>query len=376
MKEVELECSRVVGILSELIMSLDLASRVPMGQVQTGALAAALNENGYSEVSEELERLGGCEAGYRDLLRPHGGSRASSGGYNTAGVAAGGGGAGEEGVAGAGREVSRGMRALSLACRSDGGALAHFPPTPPGSSISEFMMCVGALSDALVRRLQTSKARAAHDAGELANRQRRIDEGEKELARITEALRKQRAAQRKELAALTEKEALLTKELDIQVTSAAEILGTLQAGMDSQVASVRGQAAEQDGGVKGELDKLQVDLRVARDAHGEVEAGLRKLVVRRRLEGETALREYDAVVGALKAKLEVARDTAAPRAALADYLQYFERVDRERSVVEAERVQAERDQLIGVTLRDMLRLHRIKTFILPFVHKQKKRIAE
>lgn len=273
-------------------------------------------------------------------------------------------------------EVSRGMRALSLACRSYGGALAHFPPTPPGSRISEFMMCVGALSDALVRRLQTSKARAAHDAAELANRQRRIDEGETELARTTEALRRQRAAQRKELAALTEKEALLTSELALQVANAAEILGTLQAGNNSQVASVRGDAAGLDGGVKAELDKLQVDVRVARDAHGEVEAGLRKLVVRRRLESETALKEYDAAVGALKVKLEAAKDISAPKAALADYLQYFERVDRERGVVEVERLQAERDQLIGVTLRDMVRMHRIKTFILPFVHKQKKRIAE
>ena len=365
MKEIEVECSRVSGILSELIMGLDLAIKIPEDRHHAQPVITSFYEHGRETVGLELESLVTSEAEFREAIR----SRSS--GYIPSEV--GGGGALLADDSG----TRFGMRAVATAFRSDPEALKLLPqPQTPNHRMVDFMMHIHSLSEVLVRRLQTSKARQNDDALELANRQRRIDEGEKEITRVTELLRKQRLRQRAELAEVVEKEAVLHKELAGSTASSQEALqGVLTAGATRAAAS-REDFAGTITAVTAELEKAQVEYKVLCDAHAEAEAALRKNVVRRRLESETAMREFDVSVGALQAKLTEALNTKTEQAALEDYLQYFLRVDAEKAVIEAERVQAERDFLIGVTLRNAVRDLKIKCFILPFVLRQKKRIAE
>jgi len=366
MKEIDVECSRVSGILNELIMSLDFASRIPEDRHHAHPVIVALHENGHEAIAGELERLVHNEAEYREAMRARGGK--SSGHLPI-------GGGSVVHVDDTGTRL--GMRAVASAFRSDPEALSHLPqPLASCRKMGDFMVHVSLLSDVMMRRLQTSKARQADDALELANRQRRIDEGENEITRITEALRKQRIKHRKELSELEEREKSLHKELAASTASSEDALRSVQTAGSTRESATRENFAGSTATNTAELEKAQVDYKVLCESHGEAEAALRKNLLRRRLECETAMREFDAVVGSLQAKLMEALDTKTETAALEDYLQYFARVDKEKAVIEEERLQEERDHLVGVTLRDAVRDMRIRSFILPFVLRQKKRLAE
>jgi hypothetical protein len=314
------------------------------------SLAAALARSGHTVVAEELERLALAEGSYREALRSQGGR--SGGAADDSGVRS-------------------HVRALVGALRVDPSAAGGLPPAPSGSRLADFCGVLAALTEVTLRRMQTSKARRADDARELANRQARIDAGEVEARRLDEALRRQRAAQRRALEALEEKHGLLKAELATATALSTEALAGVQSLASARAAGVRETQGAAEAALKGELDRVQVEYRVSCDAHAEAEAGLRKRLVRCRLEKETAMREYDAALGAVLAKVDAASDTAAERSAVADFTQYFARVDAERGVRAAEEAAAERDHLLRVTLGAWAREHRIKAFLLPWVARKK-----
>jgi hypothetical protein len=364
-KEVDVECHRVARILGEARQAVEHIARVPQSAAQVSALAAALARSGHTVVAAELERLAQAEGSYREAVRSQGGRS---------------GGAADDGG------VRAGVRALVGALRSDpaaaaapaaagggggGGGGATLPAAPPGARLADFSALLGALTEVTLRRLQTSKARRADDAREVANRQARIDAGEAEAQRLAEALQRQRASQRRALDALEEQHAALAAELASCSAQASEALAGVQGLAGAKAAGVRESAGAAEAALRGELDRLQVEHRVACDGHAEAEANLRKRLVRSRLERETAMREYDAALGGVLAKTAAATDLARQRAAVADFKQYFARVDGEREVLRAEAAAAEREHLLRVTLGAWVREHRVKAFIVPWVTAKK-----
>ena len=362
-KEVDVECHRVARILGEARQAVEHIARVPQSAAQVSALAAALARSGHTVVAAELARLAQAEGSYREAVRSQGGR--SGGAADDSGVRA-------------------GIRALVGALRSDpaaaapagsggggGGGGATLPAVPPGSRLADFSALLAALTEVTLRRLQTSKARRADDAREVANRQARSDAGEAEAQRLGEALQRQRSAQRVALDALEEQHAALTAELASCTAQASEALAGVQGLAGAKAAGVREGAGAAEAALRGELDRLQVEHRVACDSHAEAEANLRKRLVRSRLERETAMREYDGALGGVLAKTAAAADVARQRAAAADFVQYFARVDGERAVVRAEAAAAEREHLLRVTLGAWVREHRIKAFVVPWVTAKK-----
>lgn len=349
--EISVVSHRTARILGDARQACEFLSRVPQSHAQVSALAASLAQSGHVVVAAELERLAAAEGSYRESLR-----------------AAGTRGAVDD------RGVRLGVRAVCGAVRSDPAAAAQLPGGQGGSRLAEFAGVLGLLTEVSLRRLQTSKARRADDAREIANRQARIDAAEVETRRLGDALRRQRAEQARALASIDAKTAALKAALDLSAGVSSESLKGLAGSMETRSVGVRETAGAREAQLRADLDKVQVEFKVSCDAHGEAEAGLRKKLVRARLEKETAMREYDAALGTVLAKVAAAENLDAERRALEDYAQYFARVDGERARRAEEEAEAEREFLLKVTLAKWAKEHRIKTFLMPWVARARAQI--
>jgi hypothetical protein len=268
------------------------------------------------------------------------------------------------------------MHDLAALLRSDEGAVQLLPGVPANSRLAELAALLGQVVHFAGRRLATSKARLADDAKLAANRGARIGAGEAELVALEEALRRAKAAHKKELAEVEGKSGRLREELAACTGASEEALRGVQAAFTTRVAVTQEAYGATEGTQRELLMKLQADYRAACDAHAEAEAALRKKVVRARLERDTALKEYDAVVAALRGKLAATGALGEERAAVADYEQYYARVDTELAKREREAAEVAREKLIHVTLRDWMFAHRCRTFIKPWVEKMRAQVKK
>ncbi len=379
---IEGESSRVLGILSEAATSTDRAARVPQSASQLRSLTATLEQHGHSEVAAQLDALSAEEVAYARLIRDRGGRRAlvSSGGLSGGGGGGGGGGGVGVGAAAAAAAsddaaVGAHMRDLAALLRSDEGAVRLLPAVPAGSRLAELGALLGQVTVFAGRRLASSKARIADDAKLVANRSARISVGEAELVALEGTLRTAKAAHKRELAELEERSGRLRDELRVCTGASEEALKGVQAAFATRVALTQEAYGATEATQRELLMKLQADYRAACDAHAEAEVALRKKVVRARLERDTALKEYDGVVGALREKLAAVSAVAEEHAAVEDYAQYYARVDAELAKRAREAAEVAREQLHNVTLRDWIFAHRCRKFISPWIAKMRKDIA-
>ena len=169
--------------------------------------------------------------------------------------------------------------------------------------------------------------------------------------------------------------ARLRAELAAARGASAEALKSVGDALASRVALTQETYGATEAAQREALMKVQADYRAACDAHGEAEAALRKRVVRARLERDTAQKEYEATTGALREKLAAAQQLGEERAALADYEQYYARVDAERAKLEREEASVAREKLVNVALRDWVLAHRCRKFLKPWVAKVRAKVA-
>ena len=182
----DVEFARLSAILLDAVSQVDLLSHVPKGgSEQLSALASSLASRGHPGVAGELEALGRVEARYFEALRTQGSGRSSSsvmlGDYGS---------------------VREQLRAVGAAVQAEPGARAALEGAAAHPQAGGLVEVLRDLVAVVRHRLYLSRARRADDARETANRQVRIHAGEEEAARLGEALRRQRAAQRKALSDL------------------------------------------------------------------------------------------------------------------------------------------------------------------------------
>ncbi len=371
---IEGESSRVLGILREATASTDRAARVPQSASQLRSLTASLESAGHAEVAAQLDSLSAEEVAYARLIRDRGGRHGMRGGSSSSSGVGGGGGGGATVAASMPDDAAVGGHFSDLAAllRSDEGAVRLLPPVPAGSRLAELAALLGSVTALAARRLATSKARMADDAKLVANRSARIAAGEAELLVLEETLQRNKAAHKMELAELEGKSGRLRDELGVCKGASEEALKGVQAAFATRVALTQEAYGATDATQRELLMKLQADYRAACDAHAEAEVALRKKVVRARLERETALKEYDTVVTALRHKLAAMGAVAEEQAAVDDYAQYYARVDAEVAKREREAAEIAREHLVNVTLRDWIFAHRCRKFLKPWIAKMRK----
>ena len=314
----ENESSVLEAVLSDAVTSVSLLARIPQSTSQAAALASSLERAGHVTAAAELESLAAAESLYREAMRACGGRR---GGVGAPDVGA----------------VSDAARALARALRSSPAAAAMLGSTTPSARVSEFGGALRTLGDDVARRLKISKAAADEAAAAAAQRSKRVAKVEANLERVRTSRVAARVAAADAGIEIDHTITRLTAELTAAARGAQAGLQAVHSAASARLAAGVERATASAATATATQEKLAADLKAAIEANTEAEAVLRKRIARARLELETAEKEYETGVGTMVSTIAAARaQLSEERPALADFVQYFNEVDVEKTLRDKE----------------------------------------
>ena len=334
--QAENEAAVLEAVISDAVTSLSLLARIPQSTSQAAALASSLERAGHLTVAAEIESLAAAESTYREAMRACGGRRGFAG-------------APDVGV------VSDAARALAHALRACPAAAASLASTP-SARISDFGVALRTLGDDVARRLKLSKAATDEAAAAAAQRGKRVAKIEINLERARTSRVSARAAAADAASEIDRTITRLTAEISSAARGAQAGLGQVHDAASAQLTAGIASAAVSAASAEATADKLAVDLKAAIEVNTEAEAVLRKRIARARLELDTAEREYETGVGPFAEAINAARtQLAEERPALADFVQYFEHVDKEMALRTKEEKKRAREEYVRSVIMESFR---------------------